>query len=81
VTGSAAAGELVVVAALLEDRAARIEAVADLLAGRAAAAAWQGPAAERFRVTSADRRQQLRTAADGLRRAAQHARLVAANAP
>lgn len=69
--------ELLLIAVTLEDRAARVEALADTLAARASAASWQGPAADRFRLTAGDRRQQLRAAADGLRRVAQQARLLA----
>lgn len=80
-TGPTPAPDLVLTAITLEDRAARIDELADTLAARATAAAWQGPASDRFRSTAADRRQQLRAAADVLRQLAQQARLVAASAP
>ena len=74
------APELVVLAVTLEDRAGRIESLADGLSARVTAATWQGPAADRFRLTADERRQQLRAAADRLRGAAQQTRLLASMA-
>ena len=70
--------ELHTVAALIEDRAGRLEASADVLASRFAAAAWSGPAADRFRVLMVQRRNDLRAGADALREAAHAIRLAGA---
>ena len=72
--------DLAGLAATFEDRASRVEALAAELATRAAAATWQGPAAERFRLTMTERQQILRAAAERLREAAHHARLLIAAA-
>ena len=52
--------ELQAAAALLDDRAARVEASADVLAARFATATWAGPAADRFRATIIQRRNEMR---------------------
>ncbi len=71
---------LIVLAATLEDRAGRIDSLAEQLVARSTAATWHGPAADRFRTTASERRQQLRTAAEQLRTAAHQARVLAAAA-
>lgn len=75
-TLSQLAPELITLAATLEDRANRIESLAEDLAARATAASWQGPAADRYRSMAMERRLQLRSAAETLRGAATHARLL-----
>lgn len=72
------AAELHATAAILDDRATRLEASADVLAARFATATWAGPAADRFRVLMVQRRNDVRTAADGLRAAAHALRLAGA---
>ncbi|HVV35357.1 MAG TPA: hypothetical protein VHC63_02055 [Acidimicrobiales bacterium] len=62
--------ELHAVAALCDDRAARLEASGDLLATRAVTATWAGPAADRFRALIVERRNELRASAAALRDAA-----------
>ena len=73
---AAALQELHAAAALCEDRAARIEASADVLATRAVTATWAGPAADRFRLLIVERRNELRAAAAALRDAAMTMRAV-----
>ena len=73
----AALGELQATAALLDDRAARLEAAADVLATRAATATWAGPAADRFRLLMVERRNELRVACAALRDAAHALRAAA----
>ncbi len=73
-----ASAELQSTAALFDDRAARLEATADLLATRAATASWAGPAADRFRLLMVERRNELRLGAAALRDAA-HAMRIAAS--
>lgn len=73
----AAISELHATAALLDDRAARLEASADVLATRAATATWAGPAADRFRLLMVTRRSDLRLGATALRDAAHAMRAVA----
>lgn len=68
--------ELVAAAALCEDRAARLEASADVLATRAVTATWAGPAADRFRLLMVERRNELRAAAAALRDVAMAMRAV-----
>ncbi len=68
--------ETAAIAALLEDRAARVDAAADVLAARFATATWSGPAADRYRGLMIERRNELRAGADALRDAA-HALRVA----
>lgn len=68
--------ELHAVAALCDDRAARLAASADVLATRAVTATWAGPAADRFRVLMVERRNQLRASAMALRDAATTMRAV-----
>lgn len=70
--------ELHTAAALLDDRAARLESAADTLATRAATASWAGPAADRFRLLMVERRNELRVAAAALRDAAMAMRTVSA---
>ncbi|MEY2468873.1 MAG: hypothetical protein QOF21_1571 [Actinomycetota bacterium] len=70
--------EVVLVAALLEDRAGRVEAMADTLAARAAAATWAGPAADRFRLLMVERRGAMRAGAMALRDAAHALRMASA---
>ena len=77
---AAAASELHATAALLEDRAGRLEASADVLAARAAPATWSGPAADRFRALMGERRNAMRAGADVLRQAAR-AMTAAGGAP
>jgi uncharacterized protein YukE len=72
--------ELHAVAALFDDRAARLEATADTLAARAATATWAGPAADRFRALMVERRNELRAGADALRTAAHTMRVATAGA-
>jgi uncharacterized protein YukE len=67
---AAAHNELHAVAALLDDRAGRLEASADALASRAVTATWSGPAADRFRLLMVERRNEARRAAAALRDAA-----------
>ncbi len=74
---AAALGELQSTAALFDDRAARLEASADVLATRAATATWAGPAADRFRLLMVERRNDLRLAAAALRDAAHAMRSAA----
>jgi hypothetical protein len=74
------AAEAQAVAALLDDRAARVEASADVLAARFATATWAGPAADRFRAVVIQRRNEMRDGADALRAAA-HAVRVSAGSP
>jgi hypothetical protein len=62
--------ELHAAAALCDDRAARLEASADVLASRAVTATWAGPAADRFRLLMVERRNELRASAAALRDAA-----------
>ena len=62
--------ELQAAAALCDDRAARLEASADVLASRAVTATWAGPAADRFRLLMVERRNELRASAAALRDAA-----------
>lgn len=71
----AAAAEIHVIAALLDDRAARVDAAADVLASRFAVATWSGPAADRFRLVMIERRNEMRAGADALREAAHALRL------
>ncbi|MEY2399243.1 MAG: hypothetical protein QOJ00_2417 [Actinomycetota bacterium] len=73
----AGATELHATAVLFDDRAARLEAAADVLAARAATATWAGPAADRFRLLMVERRTELRNGALALRDAA-HAMRAAA---
>ena len=73
----AAASEVAATAALFDDRAARLEAAADVLAARAATATWSGPAADRFRTLMIERRNELRTASAALRDAAHAVRMAA----
>jgi hypothetical protein len=68
--------ELHAVAALCDDRAARLESQADVLATRAVTATWAGPAADRFRLLMVERRNELRAAAASLRDAALTMRAV-----
>jgi hypothetical protein len=70
------AQELHATAALCDDRAARLESQADILATRAVTATWAGPAADRFRLLMVERRNELRTAAAALRDAAMTMRAV-----
>ncbi|HUR77974.1 MAG TPA: hypothetical protein VMZ22_08495 [Acidimicrobiales bacterium] len=70
------AGELHSVASLFDDRAARLDASADVLAARFATATWSGPAADRFRVLMVQRRNDMRASADALREAAHALRLA-----
>jgi uncharacterized protein YukE len=70
------AQELAAVAALCDDRAARLEAAGDVLATRAVTATWAGPAADRFRLLMVERRNEMRTAAAALRDAAMTMRAV-----
>jgi hypothetical protein len=69
------------VAALLDDRASRVDASADVLASRFATAAWSGPAADRFRTLMIERRNEMRAAADALRDAAHAMRLSSGAQP
>ncbi len=71
-----AVNELHAVAALLDDRASRLDASGDVLAARTVTATWSGPLADRFRVLMVKRRNELRVAADALRDAAQAMRLT-----
>ena len=64
------------IAALLDDRAGRVDAAADLLAARFATATWSGPAADRYRALMIERRNELRAGADALRDAATVLRLA-----
>jgi hypothetical protein len=68
--------EVHAIAALLEDRAARVDAAADVLAARFATATWSGPAADRYRTLMMQRRNDLRAGADALRGAAQALRIA-----
>ena len=68
------------IAALLEDRAARVDAAADVLAARFATATWSGPAADRYRGLMIERRNELRAGADALRDAATALRLSGGHA-
>ena len=68
--------ELHAAAALCDDRAARLEASADVLATRAVTATWAGPAADRFRLLMVERRNELRASAMALRDAATTMRSV-----
>lgn len=70
--------EVALVAALLEERAGRVEAMADTLVARGAAATWAGPAADRFRVLMIERRDQMRVGALALRDAAHALRIASA---
>ncbi len=70
--------EVALVAALLDDRAQRVEALADTLAARAATATWAGPAADRFRLLMLERRNAMRTAAMALRDAAHTLQIASA---
>jgi uncharacterized protein YukE len=72
--------ELHAAAALLDDRAQRIDAAADTLASRIATATWAGPAADRFRTTIIGRRNEMRAGADALRAAAHAMRLAGGRA-
>ncbi|MBA2607735.1 MAG: hypothetical protein H0U92_02225 [Actinobacteria bacterium] len=74
---AAAISELQATAALLDDRAARIESAGDVLATRAATATWSGPAADRFRLLMVERRNELRAGALALRDAAHAVRTAA----
>ncbi|MEY2426114.1 MAG: hypothetical protein QOI61_1686 [Actinomycetota bacterium] len=76
-----ALNELQAVAALLDDRATRIEAAGDVLASRAVTATWSGPAADRFRVLMVERRTEMRVAAAALRDAAQAMRVTVGGTP
>lgn len=64
------------IAALLDDRAARVDAAADMLAARFATATWSGPAADRYRNVMIQRRNELRAGADALRDAANSLRVA-----
>lgn len=64
------------IAALLDDRAARVDAAADVLAARFATATWSGPAADRYRGVMIERRNELRAGADALRNAANALRIA-----
>jgi hypothetical protein len=75
-----ALNELHAVAALLDDRATRLEASGDVLASRAVTATWSGPAADRFRVLMVERRTEMRLAAAALRDAAQAMRVTVGSA-
>lgn len=72
--------EVHAVAALLDDRAGRVDAAADVLAARFATAAWSGPAADRYRNLMIERRNELRAGADVLREAATALRLSGGDA-
>ncbi len=72
----AAATELHAIASLLDDRAGRVDAAADVLAVRFATASWSGPAADRYRVVMVERRNELRAGAEALRHAAHAMRLA-----
>lgn len=65
------------IAALLDDRAARVDAAGDVLAARFATATWSGPAADRYRAVMVERRNEMREGADALRGAATALRLSA----
>ena len=64
------------IAALLDDRASRVDAAADVLAARFATATWSGPAADRYRALMIERRNELRAGADALRAAANALRVA-----
>ena len=69
--------EVQAAATLFDDRAARLEASADVVATRAATATWAGPAADRFRLLMVERRNELRLGAAALRDAAHALRSAA----
>lgn len=73
--------EALAVAALLDNRAAQLDASADTLAARFAIATWSGPAADRFRALMVQRRNDMRAGADALRDAAHSLRITAGSAP
>lgn len=73
--------ELHRLAALLDDRAGRLEAAADVVAARAVTATWAGPAADRFRTLMVERRNEVRLAAGALRDAARAVRFTIDPAP
>lgn len=74
----ALAPDLIILAGTLEDRAARVAALADTLSARSATTPWQGAAADRFRIAVGERCAHLRHGAEGLRSAAHQARILAA---